>query len=72
MLNFGYNQRTVVIYHYAFRGFTKGRATGKLAGCEHDFARLLYISKNFFLMQGTIINSFKLQSCPILDESYRV
>ena len=54
------------------RGFIKGRAPGKLTGCEHDFARLLYISKNFFLIQGTIKNSFKLQSCPFLDESYRV
>ena len=54
------------------RGFIKGRAPGKLTGCEHDFARLLYISKNFFLIQGTINNSFKLQSCPFLDESYRV
>ena len=43
------------------RGFIKGRAPGKLTGCEHDFARLLYISKNFFLLQGTIKNSFKLQ-----------
>ena len=42
------------------RGFIKGRAPGKLTGCEHDFARLLYISKNF-LIQGTIKNSFKLQ-----------
>ena len=25
------------------RGFIKGRAPGKLTGCEHDFARLLYI-----------------------------
>ena len=55
-----------------YRGFIKGRAPGKLTGCEHDFARLLYISKNFFLIQGTIKNSFKLQSCPFLDESYRV
>ena len=54
------------------RGFIKRRAPGKLTGCEHDFARLLYISKNFFLIQGTIKNSFKLQSCPFLDESYRV
>ena len=54
------------------RGFIKGRAPGKLTGCEHDFAWLLYISKNFFLIQGTINNSFKLQSCPFLDESYRV
>ena len=53
-------------------GFIKGRAPGKVTGCEHDFARLLYISKNFFLIQGTIKNSFKLQSCPFLDESYRV
>ena len=43
------------------RGFIKGRAPGKLTGCEHDFARLLYSSKNFFLIQGTIKNSFKLQ-----------
>ena len=55
-----------------FRGFFKGRALGKLTSCEHDFARLLYISKNFFLIQGTIKNSFKLQSCPFLDKSYRV
>ena len=48
------------------------RAPGKLTGCEHDFGRLLYISKNFFLIQGTIKNSFKLQSCPFRDESYRV
>ena len=39
------------------RGFIKGRTPGKLTGCEHDFARLLYISKNFFLIQGTIKNS---------------
>ena len=26
-------------------GFIKGRAPGKLTGCEHNFARLLYISK---------------------------
>ena len=45
-------------YH---RGFIKGRAPGKLTGCEYDFAWLLYISKNFFLLQGTIKNSFKLQ-----------
>ena len=50
----------------AYRGFIKGRAPGKLTGCEHDFARLLYISKNFFLIQGTINNSFKLQLCPFL------
>ena len=43
--------------HYVFRGFIKGRAPGKLTGWEHDFARLLYISKNFFLLQGTIKNS---------------
>ena len=43
------------------RGFIKGRAPGKLTGCEYDFAWLLYISKNFFLLQGTIKNSFKLQ-----------
>ena len=43
------------------RGFIKGWAPGKLTGCEHDFAWLLYISKNFFLLQGTIKNSFKLQ-----------
>ena len=54
------------------RGFIKGRAPGKLTGCEHNFARLRYILKNFFLIQGTIKNSFKLQSCPFLDESYRV
>ena len=53
-------------------GFIKGRAPGKVTGCEHDFARLLYISKNFSLIRGTIKNSFKLQSCPFLDESYRV
>ena len=29
-------------------GFIKGRALGKLTGCEHDFARLLYLSKDFF------------------------
>ena len=51
------------------RGFIKGRAPGKLTGCEHDFARLLYISKNFFLIQGAIKNSFKLQSCPFVNES---
>ena len=28
------------------RGFIKGWAQGKLTDCEHDFARLLYISKN--------------------------
>ena len=39
------------------RGFIKGRAPGKLTGCEHNFARLLYISKNFFLIQGAIKNS---------------
>ena len=39
------------------RGFIKGRAPGKLTSCEHDFARLLYISKNFFLIQGMIKNS---------------
>ena len=54
------------------RGFIKGRAPGKLTSCEHDFPRLLYISKNVFLIQGTIKNSFKLQSCPFLDKSYRV
>ena len=54
---------------YDYRGFIKGWAPGKLTGCEHDFARLLYISKNFFLIQGAIKNSFKLQSCPFLDES---
>ena len=54
---------------YCYRGFIKGRAPGKLTGCEHDFARLLYISKNFFLIPGAIKNSFKLQSCPFLDES---
>ena len=43
------------------RGFIKGRAPGKLTDCEHDFAWLLYISKNFFLLHGTIKNSFKLQ-----------
>ena len=57
---------------YFNRGFIKGRAPGKLTGCEHNFARLLYISKNFFLIQGMIKNSFKLQSCPFLDEFYRV
>ena len=64
--------RLHVNYDNLTRGFIKGRAPGKLTGCEHDFARLLYISKNFFLIQGTIKNSFKLQSCPFLDESYRV
>ena len=54
------------------RGFIKGRAPDKLTGCEHDFARLLYISNNFFLTQGTIKNGLKLQSYPFLDESYRV
>ena len=43
------------------RGFINGRAPGKLTDCEHDFAWLLYISKNFFLLHGTIKNSFKLQ-----------
>ena len=55
-----------------YKGFIKGRAPGKLIGCEHDFAQLLHISKNFFLIQGKIKNSFKLQSCPFLDESYQV
>ena len=32
------------------RGFIKGWAPGKLTNCEHDFARLLYTSKNFFLI----------------------
>ena len=69
----GFSRRGVFVFTKSWsRGFIKGRATGKLTGCEHDFAQLLYISKNFFLIQGTIINSFKLQSCPILDESYRV
>ena len=55
--------------HANSRGFIKGRSLDKLTGCEHDFARLLYISNNFFLIQGAIKNSFKLQSCPFLDES---
>ena len=70
------SRKFCIIYQYFFhltrypRGFIKGQAPGKLSSYECDFARLPNISKIFFknwiTIQGTIKNSYKLQSCPFL------
>ena len=53
------NEVWLVKLNVISRGFIKGRAPGKLTGCENDFGHLVWPSRGkFFLERKFISNSF--------------